>query len=110
MDPLKQLHTASQDLSSLAQEALAGDQASRGQLVEGMGQWVQLVQGFVDRCPPGPVAESYEAATGELETALHTLEHSSDKAEVERLGQELSGIVDRWSGALTALLGEVLKK
>ena len=110
MDSLKQLHNASQDLSSLAQEALAGDSASRGQLVEGMGQWVQLVQGFVDRCPPGPVRENYDAATAELEAALHTLEHSEDKEEVARLGQELAGIVDRWSGALTALLAEVLKR
>ena len=110
MDPLKQLHTASHDLDRLAHQALAGDQASRGQLVEGMGQWVLLVQGFVDRCPSGPVREGYDAATAELETALHTLEHSSDKDEVERLGQERSGIVDRWSGALTALLGEVLKR
>lgn len=110
MDPLKQLHTASQDLESLAHQALAGDQASRGQLVEGMGQWVLLVQGFVDRCPPGPVREAYDAATAELETALHTLEHSQDAAEVNRLGQDMSAIVERWSTALTGLLAEVLKK
>jgi len=110
MDPLKQLHSASQDLDRLAHQALAGDQASRGQLVEGMGQWVLLVQGFVDRCPAGPVRETYDLATRELEGALHTLEHSADKAEVDRLGQELSGIVDRWSTALTSLLAEVLKK
>ena len=110
MDHLKELHSASQDLDRLAHQALAGDQASRGQLVEGMGQWVQLVQGFVDRCPDGPAHQAYDQATRDLETALVTLAHSQDSAEVDRLGQELSGIVERWSQALTVVLGEVIKR
>lgn len=109
MDHLQQLHTASQDLDRLAHQAQAGDPASRGQLVEGMGHWVQLVQGFVDRCPAGPARTSYEAATQELEGALHTLNHSEQPDEVTRLGQELEGIVERWSQALTGVLAEVLK-
>ena len=109
MDHLKDLQTASQDLDRLAHQALAGDSASRGQLVQGMGEWVQLVQGFVDRCPDGPPRQTYLAATADLEQALLTLAQSADSAEVERLGQELSGIVERWSQALTGVLAVVVK-
>jgi hypothetical protein len=109
MEGLRELQRVSIEMDQLARRA--GEERSSelgAQLVQVVGRWVGLVEGFVKYCPEGEKLQAHQKATRGLEHLLQKLDELKDADEIRKLEREFPPAVDIWSIALTDVIQLVL--
>lgn len=108
-EDLKALHQASirmDELATRAQEERSQEVGSA--LVEAVGEWVQLVEAFVDRCTDEEVLAAYRTVTVRLEQLLSRLESADTADELQGVRQALPEVIDAWSQVMSDLIQAAL--
>lgn len=110
-EELKALHQASIRMDELATRAQQERTQEVGSaLVQAVGEWVQLVEAFVDRCTDEGVLAAYRTVTLRLEQLLARLESADTAHELQGIRQALPEVIDAWSQVMSDLIQTALAR
>ncbi|MBI3926734.1 MAG: hypothetical protein HY319_14430 [Armatimonadetes bacterium] len=102
---LARLHEASRAMDLLASRAQEERTPELGvALVTAVGDWIELIERFVDRCQDQPLLDRYFAAVQALEHLLTGLETAHSAEELGTVRTRMPLVVEQWSSVMGELL------